>query len=172
MTVDQPTPVPSPTPSSNGVPRWVIATLLGGAVVIVALLAVVIVLLMGGDGDSSGGTATDTSSKEAKTFDADGDLTLISADNELTGGGGCIGGGGYDDISSGTQVVIRDSSGTTVAVDHLLPGTKSDSYVTCVFDFTVHDVPSGHGPYSVEVSHRGEISFNEADAGNLHLTLG
>lgn len=165
-------PTSTSPPGGAGVPRWLIAVLVGGGLVIVALLAVVILLLTNGGEpeDSSSSTVKD---EEAKTFLVQGDLTLISADNQLTGsGGGCLGGGGYDDIVPGAQVVIRDSTGATVAVDQLEPGTKTDSYVTCVFPFEVQDVPSGKGPYSVEVSHRGEISFNEDDAGDLHFTLG
>ena len=62
-----------------------------------------------------------------------------SAYSYKTTGSSCTGGGGYDDIASGTQVVISDEAGTTVATDVLQSGTYDGS--SCVFDFTVHDVP-------------------------------
>lgn len=164
------------------VPKWVVGTLLAGGLVVIALLAVIVVLLAGGSGDDqktatavqSKGTASPSPSSSAggETFTVIGTLTLIDSGNENLGGGGCEGGGGYSDMTEGAQVVVRDATGKTIAVDALQAGTRADS-VTCEFGFEIFDVPpAGGGPYSVEVSHRGEISFTQAEATDVALTLG
>jgi hypothetical protein len=92
----------------------------------------------------------------------------------------CEGSGGFMDIHPGAQVVIRDASGKTVGVGVLdsgyvppefrdleYPGTAG----ACSWNFKIGDIPSGAGPYSVEVAHRGEVTFAEADAKDISLSL-
>jgi hypothetical protein len=98
-----------------------------------------------------------------------GTFTLTSA-NLGSGGGGCWGEDGFDDIGPSTQVVIRDSSERTIGVGTLDSGVLSND-VVCQYRFSVGNVPRGLGIYSVEVSHRGEIRFSEDQAQALAVTL-
>lgn len=128
-----------------------------------------------------GGESAGSTPREPKTFTVDGTLTLedsSSVNYAMHGRKGeeCWGEQGYDDIRQGAQVVIRDSTGAKVALGALEQGTltaRSDPYYSapCEFPFTVDDVPVGKGGvFSVEVTHRGEVSFEQGDA--LSLTLG
>jgi hypothetical protein len=162
---------PTPAPRQPGVPRWLVGALIVGTLLIIGLLVVVILLLSGGgDGESKakGGDAKGGDTKD-NVFTASGDVTLITSDL-ISANGRCQGQQGYSDLQEGAQVVIRDASGDTVAVDSLRVGVKEDS-ATCRFAFIVHDVPSGKGPYSIEVTHRGEIAFTEDTANDIHMSL-
>lgn len=117
--------------------------------------------------------------KPKEHFTVIGTMTLMVSDpSDLTtgiglNGDGCAGAGGYSDISAGTQVVIKDSSGASIATGELGEGSgATDS--ACVFSFKIKGVPaSGKSDvYSVEVSHRGDVSFKKADAGFVALSLG
>lgn len=156
-------------PDRPRIPSWAVALLAIGALIVVGLGVIVVVLLTRGSDGSS--TAKDESADEPDTFTVEGTVTLTDSGVEHSGQE-CYGTGGYNDMVPGTQVVIRDADGTSVAVGDLGPGTVGDYNVVCEFDFTVEDVPSGSSVYSVEVSHRGEISFKEAQAQDLALTLG
>lgn len=130
------------------------------------LLAALVVLLASCATDTPT-VAPDTEVVESVTVS--GTLLLIDSDIRRAGGE-CHGTGGYADITAGAQVVIRDRDGTTVGLGSLDPG-RPESRVECRFGFVVDDVPAGRGIYSVEVSHRGEVSFNEDDADAVALTL-
>lgn len=75
---------------------------------------------------------------------------------------------GYDDIRDGTQVVVSDAHGTTLAVGALSTGTvpAAVSYFgssgPCEFEFSLNDVPAGKKFYKVAVGHRGEQTYSEA----------
>lgn len=162
---------PDPTPVRAGSPRWLLPALLGAAGVIVVLLVVIVMILASGS-DSDPEAGDDKPADE--TFTASGEITLTDSGVE-DAGGECWGTGGYDDMSGGTQVVIRDADGTTVAAGALEPGSHPDSAyadVICVFPFTIENVPSGSPLYSVEVSHRGEVTFKEDEADELSFSLG
>jgi len=77
----------------------------------------------------------------------------------------------YPDVTDGAPVKITNSKGDVVAIGNLREG-KSEGEWMCRYDFKVEGVPSGEGPYAVEVSHRGEIPFNEDQASGLALSLG
>ncbi|GAA1095678.1 hypothetical protein [Pseudonocardia alni] len=103
-----------------------------------------------------------------------GVMTVLSGSGSLYSGssyGACTLSGGYDDITAGTTVTARDSSGTIAGVGALGSGTGS-SY-GCAFSFTVDDVPASDF-YTVEVGHRGEVTFTDAAVrdGDLRLSLG
>jgi hypothetical protein len=89
----------------------------------------------------------------------EGEFTLMDPEgySETFEGGGCSGDGGYDDISAGTQVNIRDGSGELLASSSLDVG--EDMTIACTFPFTVEDVPKADF-YSVEVGDRGDLSFS------------
>ena len=108
---------------------------------------------------------------EPKTITVQGSLLLLTSDLFWATDTECTGSEGYDDIAAGAQVVIRDESGKSIALGRLEPG-EGVSDVECRFPFSIDDVPAGQGIYSVEVSHRGEIAFEEKDAQELALTLG
>lgn len=131
------------------------------------LLTVGLLTACGNSTDSTGGDAAD----EPDMFTVTGEVTLISAEVDWLAGGECYGTSGYDDMIGGAQVLVRDADGKSVAVGELAGGVKEDR-VTCRFPFTVDDVPSGSVVYSVEVAHRGEVSFTEADADDVSLSLG
>jgi hypothetical protein len=93
----------------------------------------------------------------------------------------CYGTGGYDDISEGAQVVLRDGEGKVIGTSSLNEGHSNlgcevgDVIAICTFEFIIEDVPSSDF-YSVEVSHRGEINFSheelERQGWEVSLTLG
>jgi hypothetical protein len=150
-----PPPPPTPqAPSSKG--RW---PLFVGAVAVVVLIAAGILVA----------SLVQSATKSTNTFAVNGSLELsdTSGDN---GDGTCTGSGGYDDISPGAQVTIKDSAGKVVAVGSLGDGVSSGG--ACTFNFTVSDVPGGSKIYAVEVSHRGDINFTRSEAEDVSLTLG
>lgn len=162
-----------PTPP-GGMPKWVIGALFGGGVVIIGLLVAVVVLLTGGsdEGETASDPVASTSVPKADGFVVDGSIELIDSGVRWDyGGDPCYGTGGYDDMHGGTQVVVKDAAGTTIAVGQLKDGVKLNS-VTCRFDFVITDVPSGSAAYSLEVSHRGSFSFTEGTSHGIQLELG
>lgn len=170
MSGESPTVV-TPHPPQPRMPAWAVALVAIGALLVIGLLVVIILLITGSDSDQSPDTGTDGSSPaEAETFLVTGSITLTSA-NINYASGECWGEEGYDDMSGGAQVVVRDNTGATVAVGQLDTGIKESS-VVCRFDFSVEDVPSGSPAYSLEVTHRGEFSFTEEEASGIHLSLG
>lgn len=107
-----------------------------------------------------------------QTISTTGSLLLTDPSGYTTHGTSCAGNGGYGDIDAGTEVTVTDASGTVIAADHLTAGeVVSDS---CMFGFTVHDIPAGSTFYRVEVSHRGALTETEAELrkGGLVFTLG
>lgn len=82
--------------------------------------------------------------------------------------GVCAGRGGFDDINAGTDVVVTDSTSTTVAIGKLGTGqpvidpSDSTRATSCLFTFDIKDAPSGRGFYGIEVGHRGRVQFPEA----------
>lgn len=94
-----------------------------------------------------------------------------------TGGADCTGDSGYEDIKTGAQVAITDSTGKTVGLGSLVADGEqvlSDTVSGCRFTFAIPNVPAGSGFYGVEVSHRGKVQFSESDlrAGNAKLQVG
>lgn len=55
-----------------------------------------------------------------------GTLTLSDSDNFWSDGSPCSGQGGYDDISSGAQVVVKNEAGEIVATSRLEAGVGKD----------------------------------------------
>lgn len=139
---------------------------------IVAIAAVLLTTQACGGGASG----AKSEPKAPTTFTVTGvmDLTQIALNEDRKWpqkGDDCVGQDGYDDMQPGAEVLIRDADGTKIAFGALEAGEMA-SQTVCRFPFTVEGVPVGGSVYSVEVSHRGEISFKQEDAGNLSLTLG
>lgn len=126
------------------------------------------------------GAASMTACGGSESFDVTGALQLtdttarsvgtVNDTGIFTTGSTCHGQGGYSDIAPGAQVVIRDAAGKSVGLGRLEGGTPSDGGSVCEFDFTVRNINAGGGgPYSVEIAHRGEVSFNRGELVALSL---
>ena len=104
------------------------------------------------------------------TFDLTGGLVLKQTG--LTPDAACSGQRGYSDITGGAPVTVYNAAGSVVAVGALEDGVAGTR--GCIFQFTVADVPAGHGFYSYEITHRGKVTITEADArgGHAIATLG
>ena len=111
------------------------------------------------------------------SIEVKGTLTLDAGGNDIhwlalrdpVDGDPCEGDMGYSDIGEGSAVVVRNGRGDKVGLGHLSEGAAKSG--ACVFRFTVSDVPDS-GIMSVEVAHRGEVSFKPSEAKSLALTLG
>ncbi len=163
---DSAAPVP-PARASRPYLSWAVAVV----AVIAAVVAAVFLLLPRG-----GGGATFTLRGSLPVFDS---AQLFTVDNGGAGkpsGSPCVAGQGYDDIVQGAQVVVTASNGDRLAVGQLDAGTWSPGPIAsigdCVFTFAITGIPTGRGPYAVEVAHRGQVVFNQDNAGDLELTLG
>ena len=94
-------------------------------------------------------------------------------------GDACQSMGGYNDITTGTAVVVGNGTGQTVGTGALQGGIEAnvdDSAGTplgnCSFQFSV-TVPAGEGTYTVTISHRGTQTLTADQLKNgLLLTLG
>ncbi len=153
-------PVPTPRHVQLG-SRTVRRLLMAASSGIVLVLAMIVIAAIADLGAPSTRTVS-------------GVMTVVSGSGSLYSGssyGACTLSGGYDDITAGTTVTVRDSSGTIAGVGALGSGTGS-SY-GCAFSFTVDDVPVSDF-YTVEVGHRGEVTFTDAAVrdGDLRLSLG
>lgn len=80
---------------------------------------------------------------------------------------------GYDDITEGASVTVKDGAGTIIALAELKAGTAESAY-DCVFPFSVTVGDSNF--YSIEISHRGEVNYTkaelEAQKWTIALTIG
>jgi len=105
-------------------------------------------------------------------FDMQGTITLVDGSRAgSTPGFECEGDRGYDDISSTTAVRVSDENGILLANGSLTGSAGEDAF--CTFFFTVPDAPRGAAFYDVAISHRGSVSYDEAEAeSGVHLTLG
>lgn len=77
-------------------------------------------------------------------------------------------GGGFSDIVPGAQVTVRDGSGQIVGLGELSGGTFGRD--GCMFNFAVVNLPDVDF-YSVEVSHRGAISYAATDLESRSWTV-
>jgi Protein of unknown function (DUF2510) len=149
---------PAP-PTSAG--RKKLVTIVAAAGALVLLLAVVIAGVLGG---SSDGTRKTT---------VTGTFVLTDAD---TAAAGCVGTGGYTDITQGTTVILTNESGTILGSAALDAGTADTTAGTCTYHFAVPGVPENQSQYAVEVAHRGKVVNSRADmqasGWTFALTLG
>ena len=156
----------------------------GRGVCVLRLIVVPVLVLLvfgcSGGGSDNSDSASDATASEAQTYRVQGSLTL--RDGSWDVGESCRGSGGYSDITSGAQVVVRNQDGTILATGRLgagtavqIPGTTLTFTGRCEFRFDVRSLPK-EDFYSFEVSHRGEItySFQEMRSASweVHLTLG
>jgi hypothetical protein len=85
----------------------------------------------------------------------------------------CAGTGGYADIRSGTNVVLKDGDGKLLATGSL--GNPTGSGSQCTFTYTLKNVPDSPF-YTIEVGSRGDLSYSleemRGKAWSIDLTLG
>lgn len=149
----------TPTLSATGFQRLTKGSnrTVGIAAVTVALLATAAYALFG------------TSEKHTVT----GDLALTTA-NSLSPGDTCLGTGGYSDIHEGTQVIIEDDTGRTLATGDF--GTGLYDGRSCVFSFSFKDVPKAKFYRVHQSGDRGTLQYSYSDMvgsdWSVHLTLG
>jgi hypothetical protein len=91
------------------------------------------------------------------TFALNGVLQLTDS-RVVVSNGTCSGTGGYADITTGASITVSDASHTTVATGEL--GVGQGGAGSCTFTFTISDVPDSSAFYSVEVTHRGQVTFS------------
>jgi len=134
--------------------------------------ALAAILLLAGCGKSSNEPAATSGSPTPATFTITGTVTVQWAPfkSDPDDGGDCVTEGGYSDIRTGAQVVVKDESSTIVSLGMLDPGHTQSRQ--CVFGFTVADIPEGKKFYAVEVTHRGQLQYTRSDLDKpLTLTL-
>ena len=154
--------------------RWQV----GVALLIGAVLAgTAIGVIFGVDfsGDESKNESPEVLEVLESTRTLTGSLTLTKGTWEV--GERCVGDDGYSDIRQGAQVVIRGPDGTIVATGRLRNGEAISVSIAglslapdCEFPFSVASVPD-EDFYSIEVSHRGEITYSRDDLEALNWEL-
>lgn len=75
---------------------------------------------------------------------------------------------GYSDLREGTKIRVTDDKDKTVAVAALSAG-KSDAKLRCHFHFSVQ-VPD-RPIYSIEISHRGALTYTKKKLEKMHWKL-
>lgn len=130
----------------------------------------VTILEMGG-----GGALAPTA--EAETYKLTGRLLLTGGNRDVgfaselpdrlkTEGEECDGNGGYSDLSVGADVTVRGSDGDVVGTGEVVSSEavkqSNASVRQCRFNFVVENLPRSEF-YSVEVAHRGEVTYSFED---------
>jgi hypothetical protein len=93
------------------------------------------------------------------TLQLNGEGSITTSD--LPMGFACAGTRGYGDIGPGSAVTITDESGTLLAKGSI-ENSRGDE-TSCMLTFKVFDVPAGAKFYKLEISHRGEMNYTEAE---------
>ena len=154
---DPPAPPDVSGPPARARPRWLLPVLIaGGAVSAVAIVAVLVLTL----------------GRPAK-LSLTGTLTIGSATTEgpLPAGFACAGAGPLSDIQPALRVVVADGNHELLGKGELT-SSFSGGADSCVFAIVVHDLPLDRDDYLVQISHRGEASFTQAEAvSGIELTL-
>ena len=120
-----------------------------------------------------------TTTSTSATVNIKGTLALGSGDhraNEISTA--CWGGGEFDDIREGTGVVVRDGEGAVIGSSSLDAGVRVEdtrdfgnySFWRCQFSVEVL-VPGDSHFYAIEVSHRGERTYSNAELVALGWTV-
>jgi len=102
-----------------------------------------------------------------------GNMSLTTG-SDLTTGSSCEGSGGFSDVASGTQVIIEDDSGKTLATSAYGSGVFDGT--SCVFEFTFNAVTKSAFYRVHSGSNRGVVQFSYQEMvdnnWSVHLTLG
>src|SRR6266480_3394260 len=149
-------PAIAPTPVTGSRRGWIVL----GAVTLVAIVGLVGFLGISG---------SDVFTSHHKIS---GTLTLLNSDTNspsvTSTGAVCQGAGPYGDIAAGNGVALKDADGKLLAITSL--GVGSGSPTSCVFGFTLKDVPEVPF-YSIEVGRRGQVGYTLADMKSNGWTL-
>jgi len=149
-------PAIAPTPVTGSRRGWIVL----GAVTLVAIVGFVGFL---------GISSSDVFTSHHKIS---GTLTLLNSDTNspsvTSTGAVCQGAGPYGDIAAGNGVALKDADGKLLAITSL--GVGSGSPTSCVFGFTLKDVPEVPF-YSIEVGRRGQAGYTLADMKSNDWTL-
>ncbi len=90
-----------------------------------------------------------------------GSIALYDANNPFFPGPNCGGTDGYSDLAPGGQVTVRDQNATIIAVGVITDSVTTTMY-SCSLNFVVKDVPEAKF-YTIEVTHRGPLSYTYAE---------
>jgi hypothetical protein len=88
--------------------------------------------------------------------------------------GDCEGDSGYGDITPGTEVVVKDNSGTVLTTTQLGSG-RGFPPVMCKFRFSFTVMDGAEGGYVISVADRGDLHYSAAQLkvpGSVAITLG
>ncbi|MFN5954905.1 MAG: hypothetical protein ACK47Y_15160 [Dolichospermum sp.] len=90
-----------------------------------------------------------------------GHLELISSGMGVNNRGECYGQNGFNDIMGQIPVIIKNESGTVIAVGKTETGKQPEEHsaVRCIFNFRVENIPKSLF-YSVEIGRRGSETFS------------
>jgi hypothetical protein len=90
-----------------------------------------------------------------------GYLELISSGMGVNSRGECYGQNGFNDIMGQISVIIKNESGTVIAVGKTDTGKQPEEHsaVRCIFNFRVENIPKSVF-YSVEIGRRGSKTFS------------
>jgi hypothetical protein len=146
----------SPPPSSSRRKVWIGLALVTAA----AALALVLFLTVG----HGGATAHDLRITLDVATQNDGLPTRTPCEVADTG---------YDDLTAGAPVTVKDSRGVVLAASSLPAGKTQTGFTggpVCHFALSVQVPDSAF--YQVEVSHRGTVTFTRQDLQSTHWTAG
>ncbi|MCJ7491306.1 MAG: hypothetical protein MUP15_04025 [Dehalococcoidia bacterium] len=117
------------------------------------------------------GSSTPKPTPTPQAHTVHGTMTVPARDSYLELGKPCSGAGGYSDMEAGTQVVVKNGEGNTIATGRLNSGIGK-FYVgpACSLSFDIEGVPDSDF-YSIEVSHRGAMSYSKGDMESNNWTL-
>jgi hypothetical protein len=134
----------------------------------VALIMAVLLLLM------AGAVTALVVSSQPSTFTVTGTFAITAPAGTYNPATYCTG-AGYADVHTGTEVVLSDEAGKTLAVGQLVADASlgDASRRGCAYTFTLTGVPAGIKIYGLTMSHRGTVHYTEAQLrAGPHLTLG
>jgi len=105
----------------------------------------------------------------AEGHDIVGTFTLTD-DNIARSGSTCAGTGGYSDVRDGLGVTVKDNAGKIIATSQLASDNKASALGECQLTF-VAQVPDSDF-YSIEVGHRGELTYSRDELEKLNWVIG
>lgn len=141
---------------------WRKLVIIGGAVLAVLAIAV--------------GLFVSVQNKPAEKVTVVGTIALVQeladskygTDNYGVSGGICAGAGGYDDLRSGASVTVYGAAHQIIGVGNLGVGTELSGM--CYWGTEV-TVPAGEAFYSMEVTHRGELTASADEIADGRLLI-
>jgi hypothetical protein len=103
------------------------------------------------------------------THRINGTMELITTPDSIEDNddGTCNGSGGYDDMSSGSAVIVKDQAGNIVGTTSLSTGSGGGFICKWTFQLDVPDTAF----YQVSVGHRNPISYSREDLKNKKWTI-